>query len=57
MTEQTILAIIQAKGVFQLNPLAYRNEKKVKLLKQMIKKGLIVRQRVSPGVSNYVLPQ
>ena len=57
MKEETVLAVIKSKGVFQLNPLAYRNDKLVKLLKVMTRKGLIRRQRVSAGLSNYTLAE
>ena len=55
MTEATVLAVIKSKGVFQLNPLAYRNEKTVKLLKAMTKKGLVKKQRVNAGLVNYII--
>ena len=55
MTEATVLAVIKSKGVFQLNPLAYRNERAAKLLKAMTKKGLVKKQRVNAGLTNYTL--
>lgn len=53
--QETILAVIASKGVFQINPLSYRNEKTVKLLKKMIKEGKIEKQRISAGLHNYFL--
>ena len=55
MKEETVLAVIASKGVFQINPLAYRNEKTMKLLKKMIKEGKIGKQRISAGLHNYFL--
>ena len=55
MKEETVLAVISSKGVFQINPLSYRNEKTVKLLKKMIKEGKIEKQRISAGLHNYFL--
>lgn len=55
MKEETVLAVIASKGVFQINPLAYRNEKTMKLLKKMIKEGKIEKQRISAGLHNYFL--
>lgn len=53
--QETILSVIASKGVFQINPLSYRNEKTVKLLKKMIKEGKIEKQRISAGLHNYFL--
>lgn len=53
--QETILAVIASKGVFQVNPLSYRNEKTVKLLKKMVKEGKIEKQRISAGLHNYFL--
>ena len=55
MKPETILSVITSKGVFQINPLSYRNEKTVKLLKKMIKEGKIEKQRISAGLHNYFL--
>lgn len=55
MREETVLAVIASKGVFQINPLAYRNEKTVKLLKKMVKDGKIKKQKVCTGLYNYFL--
>lgn len=53
MREETVLAVIASKGVFQINPLSYRNEKTMKLLKKMVKDGNIEKQRISAGLHNY----
>lgn len=53
--EETVLAVIASKGVFQINLLAYRNEKTMKLLKKMVKGGNIEKQRISAGLHNYFL--
>ena len=55
MREETVLAVIASKGVFQINPLAYRNEKTMKLLKRMVKDGKIKKQKVCTGLYNYFL--
>lgn len=55
ITAATVLAVIKSKGVFQLNPLAYRNERTAKLLKAMTKNGLVKKQRVNAGLTNYTL--
>lgn len=55
ITEATVIAVIKATGVFQMNPLAYRNEKTAKLLKTMTKKGLVKKQRVNAGLVNYTM--
>ena len=55
MREETVLAVIASKGVFQINPLSYRNEKTMKLLKKMIKDGKIKKQKVCTGLYNYFL--
>lgn len=55
MREETVLAVIASKGVFQINPLSYRNEKTMKLLKKMIKGGKIKKQKVCTGLYNYFL--
>ena len=55
MKPETILSVIASKGVLQINPLSYRNEKTVKLLKKMIKEGKIEKQRISAGLHNYFL--
>lgn len=55
ITETTVIAVIKSKGVFQINPLAYRNEKTVKLLKAMTKKGLVKKQRINAGLVNYII--
>lgn len=55
MRKETIVAVIRSKGVFQLNPLAYRNEKLRKMCKKMMKDGLLERQVVSPNIHNYFL--
>ena len=55
MREETVLAVIASKGVFQINPLAYRNEKTMKLLKRMVKDGKIKKQKVCAGLYNYFL--
>ncbi len=55
MQQETIIAVIKSKGVFQLNPLAYRNEKLRKMCKKMMKDGLLERQVVSPSIHNYFL--
>ena len=57
VTETTILNIIKIRGSFQLNPFTYRSDKFKKLLKSMVAKGVIVRQRTKPGLNNYVLPE
>ena len=55
MKEETVIAVISSKGVFQINTMSYRNEKTVKLLKKMVKDGKIVRQRINTGLSNYFM--
>ena len=55
MREETVLAVIASKGVFQINPLAYRNEKTMKLLKRTVKDGKIKKQKVCTGLYNYFL--
>lgn len=55
MKEETVIAVISSKGVFQINTMSYRNEKTVKLLKKMVKDGKIVRQRINAGLSNYFM--
>lgn len=55
MTEDTVLAVIRSKGVFQINPLAYRNEKTMKILRKMVKAGKLSCQRVSASCKNYTL--
>lgn len=55
MTEDTILAVIRSKGVFQINPLAYRSAKAMKTLKRMVKDGKIVSQRMSASCKNYTI--
>ena len=55
MREETVLAVIASKGVFQINPLSYRNEKTMKLLKRMVKDGKIKKQKVCAGLYNYFL--
>ena len=55
MREETVLAVIASKGVFQINPLAYRNERTMKLLKRMVKDGKIKKQKVCTGLYNYFL--
>ena len=55
MREETVLAVIASKGVFQINPLAYRNEKTMKLLKRMVRDGKIKKQKVCTGLYNYFL--
>lgn len=57
MKEATVLAVIKSQGVFQINPLAYRNDKKVKVLKLMVRKGLICKSKVSPGCANYTIAE
>ena len=57
LTEETVLSVIRSRGVFQINPLAYRNAKRMKVLKAMVRKGTVARQRVSPSVHNYLLPE
>ena len=56
MKEETVLAVIKSQGLFQVNPLAYRDAKATKLLRTMAKKGLVVEQRSAAGRSNFVLP-
>lgn len=55
MKEETVIAVISSKGVFQINTMSYRNEKTVKLLKKMVKDGKIVRQRINASLSNYFM--
>lgn len=55
MKEATVIAVIKSQGVFQLNPLAYRNDKTRRLLKSMERKGLVQKQRVNPSCLNYTL--
>lgn len=56
MTETTVLNIIRMRGSFQINPFTYRSDKFKKLLKTMVAKGLVIRQRTKAGLHNYVLP-
>jgi hypothetical protein len=53
--QETILAVIASKGGVPDNPLSYRNEKTVKLLKKMVKEGKIEKQRIGAGLHNYFL--
>ena len=46
MKEATVIAAIKSKGVFQLNPLAYRDDKARQVLRSMERKGLVQKQRV-----------
>ena len=46
MKEATVIAAIKSKGVFQLNPLAYRDDKARQVLSSMERKGLVQKQRV-----------
>lgn len=55
MKETTVIAVIRSKGVFQLNPLAYRDDKARQLLKSMERKGTVQKQRVSARCVNYTL--
>ena len=55
MREETVIAVISSKGVFQINTMSYRNEKTVKLLKKMVKDGKIKKQKVCTGLYNYFL--
>ena len=57
MKEATVVAIIKSKGVFQLNPLAYRDDKARQLLKSMERKGLVQKQRVNARCFNYTLTE
>lgn len=57
MKEVTVIAVIKSQGVFQLNPLAYRNDKARRLLKSMERKGLVQKQRVSARCFNYTLTE
>lgn len=57
MKPETILSVIASKGVFQINPLSYRNEKTIKLLKKMVKDGVLSRQRVTMNVVNYFIKE
>ncbi len=57
MKEATVIAVIKSKGVFQLNPLAYRDDKARQLLKSMERRGLVQKQRVSARCFNYTLAE
>ena len=55
-TQETVLAVIRSRGVFQINPLRYGSQRNIPLLKKMVADGLLVRQRVTAGLHNYFLP-
>lgn len=55
MKEEAVLAIIARMGTFQINPLAYRNAKKMKVLNAMVRKGLIVKQRTRVNCLNFIM--
>ena len=57
MKEATVIAVSKSKGVFQLNPLAYRDDKARQLLKSMERRGLVQKQRVSARYFNYTLTE
>ena len=57
MKEATVIAVIKSKGVFQLNPLAYRDDKARQLLKSMERRGLVQKQRVNARCFNYTLAE
>lgn len=46
-TSDTVLSIIRHRGFLEINPMQYRNDKKMKVLKRMTKDGIIVRRRSS----------
>lgn len=56
-TQETVIAVIKRMGVFQINPLSYRNAKKMKVLKKMTASGLVVKNVASASIHNYFLPK
>ena len=54
-TKETVIAVIKKMGVFQINPLSYRNTKKLKILKRMTKAGEVTREISTPSVHNYFM--
>ena len=57
MNPETILSVIVSKGVFQINPLSYRNEKTMKVLKKLLKDGVVTKQRVNASTVNYFIKE
>lgn len=56
-TQETVIAIIKRMGVFQINPMSYRNAKKMKALKKMTSSGIVVKNVSSASTHNYFLPK
>lgn len=53
MTEEKIIGIIDRMDVFQVNKFSYRDEKVKKLLKKMVKDGILVKSHVTSSLLNY----
>lgn len=53
MTEEKIVGIIDRTGVFQVNKFSYRDEKVRKLLKKMVKDGILVKRYATSSLLNY----
>jgi len=55
LTELVVLAICRRHGDFQLNPLAYRNRSRLKLVEKMRRDGVLLRTRYKPGDWRYTI--
>lgn len=53
MTEEKIVGIIDRMGVFQVNKFSYRDEKVRKLLKKIVKDGILVKRYATSSLLNY----
>ena len=43
-TQETVLAVIRSRGVFQINPLSYGSQRNIPLLKKMVADGQLANE-------------